>query len=184
MEAGLRGEVESDVPCGTCTACCRSSQFVLVTPDDVGAIAHIPNELLFPAPLQPKGYLVMGYNEQGHCPMFVDNQCSIYDNRPRTCREYDCRVFPAAEIPVGVEKPLVAQQVDRWRFSYDDDTSRAKHDAVRAAAVFIRSNRDELPSTVLPRSSARHAIMAIEMNEMFLDGEPDIESVRSWLLDR
>ena len=28
MQAALRGEQESDVPCGTCTACCTSSRFV------------------------------------------------------------------------------------------------------------------------------------------------------------
>ena len=34
----------------------------------------------------------------GHCPMLVDGRCSIYEHRPRTCRTYDCRVFPAAGL--------------------------------------------------------------------------------------
>ena len=40
--------VESDVPCNGCTACCRSSQFVHVGPDEADTLAHIPAELLFP----------------------------------------------------------------------------------------------------------------------------------------
>ena len=39
----------SDVPCGGCTACCTSSQFVHVDPDESDTLAHIPAELLFPA---------------------------------------------------------------------------------------------------------------------------------------
>ncbi len=55
MQAALRGEGESDVPCGTCTACCTSSQFVHIEPDETDTLAHIPKELLFPAPRAPAG---------------------------------------------------------------------------------------------------------------------------------
>src|SRR5688500_4870929 len=47
MERALRGEADSDVPCGTCTACCTSSQFITVEPDETAALARIPRELLF-----------------------------------------------------------------------------------------------------------------------------------------
>jgi Fe-S-cluster containining protein len=30
--------------------------------------------------------------------MLIDNRCSIYPHRPRTCGTYDCRVFPAAGL--------------------------------------------------------------------------------------
>ncbi|HJV08323.1 MAG TPA: YkgJ family cysteine cluster protein, partial [Acidimicrobiales bacterium] len=75
-----------DVPCGACTACCTSSQFVHIGPDESETLARIPPALLFPAPGLPKGHVVMGYDERGHCPMFVDGGCSIYEARPRTCR--------------------------------------------------------------------------------------------------
>jgi Fe-S-cluster containining protein len=109
---------DSDVPCGTCDACCSSAQFVHVTPDDVDALAHIPAELLFPAPGAPKGHQVMGYDEDGRCPMLTDTGCSIYQHRPQTCRQYDCRVFAAT----GVEsdKPLIAVRVSEWEFDIDD----------------------------------------------------------------
>src|SRR5487761_2058332 len=94
----LRSGETSDVPCGSCTACCTSSQFVHISPDEVETLASIPTELLFPAPRLPRGHVLMGYDEHGHCPMLVAGKCSIYEQRPRTCRSYDCRVFAASVL--------------------------------------------------------------------------------------
>ena len=55
MEAALRHEATAEVPCGGCTACCTSSQFIHVEPDETETLAHIPPELLFPAPGRPRG---------------------------------------------------------------------------------------------------------------------------------
>ena len=109
---------DSDVPCGTCVACCSSAQFVHVTPADVDALAHIPAELLFPAPGAPTGHQLMGYDEDGRRPMLTDTGCSIYEHRPQTCRQYDCRVFAATGIEP--DKPLVAARVSEWEFDIDD----------------------------------------------------------------
>lgn len=94
MGRALRGEAASEVPCDGCTACCRSSQFVHIEPDETDTLARIPEELLFPASRLPAGNKLMGYDEHGRCPMLVDDRCSIYEHRPRACRTYDCRVFP------------------------------------------------------------------------------------------
>ena len=48
MQAAIRGEVESDVPCGNCTACCTASQFIHIGPDETDTLAHIPASLLSP----------------------------------------------------------------------------------------------------------------------------------------
>lgn len=123
MQAALRGEADSDVPCGSCTACCTSSQFVHIEPDDTAALAVIPEELLFPAPGQPAGHLLMGYDQNGHCPMFVDGGCSIYAVRPRTCRVYDCRLFTALGR-VNQDTPAIAARIRAWEFTYADEGSR------------------------------------------------------------
>ena len=94
------------VPCGACTACCTSSQFVHIEPDETDTLAHVPAVLRFPAPGLPKGHVVMGYDERGHCPMLVDGACSIYEHRPRTCRTYDCRIF--AVTGVEPDQPAIA----------------------------------------------------------------------------
>jgi len=73
--AAIRGEGDAVVPCGSCTACCESSQFVHIAPDELDALAHIPRDLLFPAPRAPRGHVLMGYDEHGRCPMLV--HCAI-----------------------------------------------------------------------------------------------------------
>jgi Fe-S-cluster containining protein len=133
MQRALRGERDADVPCDGCTACCTSSQFVHIGPDETDTLAHIPPELLFPAPRMSRGHVVLGYDERGHCPMLVDNRCSIYEHRPRTCRTYDCRIFAATGVEVDEHKPDIAGRVRRWRFSFPTDADRACRDAVRAA---------------------------------------------------
>ena len=116
MQGALRGEHDSEVPCDGCTACCTASQFILIEPDEVTTMARIPRELRFPAPLRPPGHVLLGYDERGHCPMLIDGACSIYEDRPRACRTFDCRVLPAAGVDLTEhDKALLAQRVRRWR---------------------------------------------------------------------
>jgi Fe-S-cluster containining protein len=131
LGAALRGEGEMRVPCGGCTACCAASQFVEIAPDEADALAHIPRALLFPAPQRP-GHVVLGYDEQGRCPMLGARGCTIYEHRPRACRVYDCRVFAATGVePDDVE---VAERARQWRFSLATPEDRGALAAMRSAA--------------------------------------------------
>lgn len=162
MQTALRGERDADVPCAGCTACCTSSQFVHIGPDETDTLAHIPAELLFPAPRMPADHVLLGYDTRGHCPMLVDGRCSIYEHRPRTCRTYDCRVFAATGVEVeGETKEAVASRVRRWQFSYPSDADRDAHEAVKAAAVRLRSDTagQALTATQL-------AVLAVERYEL------------------
>lgn len=76
--------------------------------------------------------MLLGYDAAGRCPLLVHGGCSIYPDRPRTCRTYDCRVFTAAGVTP--DKPLIAERVRSWSFTYDDEVSRSLHEAVVAAA--------------------------------------------------
>jgi uncharacterized protein len=185
MQSALRGERGSDVPCNGCTACCTSSQFVPIGPDETETLSHIPGELLFAAPLLPAGHVILGYDERGHCPMLVDGRCSIYEHRPRTCRTYDCRVFAAAGLEIeDRDKALIAERVRRWRFDYPTELDRSRRDAVRAAARFVQEHEDDVSTTLT-------AVVAVEVHEVFLrhDTEtgrsevvnPDVDDVRAVL---
>lgn len=166
--ARLGGDGAS-VPCGECTACCRSSLFVHVGPEETDTLARIPKGLLFPAPGRPEGHKVLGYDEEGRCPMLVDEGCSIYEHRPRACREYDCRVFPAAGVEASDEgKVLVDRQARRWSFSHPTEGDLNEHAAVRAAASFLRRH-PELLEGQSARSPTRLALLALEVYDAFLE---------------
>jgi Fe-S-cluster containining protein len=185
MRGALRGERGSEVPCHGCTACCTSSQFVHIGPDEIGTLSRIPAELLFPAPRQPSGHVLLGYDQRGHCPMLIDNRCSIYEHRPRTCRTYDCRIFAAAGVEIEEDdddKVLIAQRARRWRFSFPTEGDHREHAAMRAAASFLESRPGEGP----PGSATERAVLAVEIHDRFLDRcvEPDPEAVPIELVRR
>jgi Fe-S-cluster containining protein len=181
MQGAIRGDRGSDVPCGGCTACCTSSQFIPITPDETDTLAHIPRELLFPAPRSPRGHVLLGYDERGHCPMLNEGECSIYEHRPRTCRTYDCRVFPAAGLEVDDDKALIARQARRWRFDVTTQADRDRHDAVRAAATFLRGHPDLLPDGAVPTGTTQLAALAVELYDAFLGH--DEETGRTTVVD-
>lgn len=180
MLSALSGEGDSDVPCGSCTACCRGAQFVHVGPDEVDTLARIPRELLFPAPRMPRGHMVLGYDDRGWCPMLRDTAdgdggtddprpvCSIYEHRPRACRVYDCRLFAAAGV--APEQPAVAERASQWEFS----AGTTEQAAVRAAAAFLTERPGLLPDGA---TAAQRAIAAIELHDLFMHREPPAEDV-------
>ncbi len=170
MGTAERGGNGASVPCGDCTACCTSSQFVHVAPDEVDTISRIPAGLLFQAPGLPRGNLVLGYDDKGHCPMFVDGGCSIYEDRPRTCRSYDCRVLPAAGVELDdADKALITERTRRWRFDFPTTQDHQLHAAVHAAATFLRDHADELPAGAVPRHPTQLAFLAVRIHHVFLD---------------
>src|SRR5437588_12495057 len=120
MQVAIRDRGESQVPCGGCTACCTSSQFVHVAPDETDTLARIPADLLVPAPRLPDGHMLLGSDERGHCPVLAEGSCSIYAHRPRACRTYDCRVFPAAGLGLedDPDRAAIDRRARRWRFAH------------------------------------------------------------------
>jgi Fe-S-cluster containining protein len=194
IQGAIRGERGSDVPCAGCTACCTSRQFIHIAPDETDTLSHIPADLLFPAPRRPGGHFLLGYDERGHCPMLINNKCSIYEHRPRTCRTYDCRIFPAARLEVDDDKILIARQARRWRFSFPTSTDRTEQQAVEAAAAFLDQHRDFLRDAAVPADVTRLAVLAIEIHGLFLGHDeetnqptlvdPDPDVVRVGLIRR
>jgi len=66
---------------------------------------------------------------------------------------------------------LIGDRARRWRFTYPADADRARHEAVRAAAKFLRD------SGVLANTTER-AVLAVEIHDLFLgEAEPDATAV-------
>jgi uncharacterized protein len=189
MEGALRGERDARVPCGTCTACCTASQFVHIGPDEVDTLAHVPKELLFPAPRSPRGHLLLGYDERGHCPMLINERCSIYAHRPGACRTYDCRIFSAAGVELsGAQYVKIRRRARNWRFTYADPADEVRHEAVRAAARFFSEHAELVPDGA---GETAVALLAFEVHDLFLSRDearsvasPELEAVRNRVVGR
>jgi hypothetical protein len=168
----------SDVPCGSCTACCTSSQFVLIGPDETDTLTHVPPEVRFPAPGAPAGWQLLPYDEHGRCPLLGPSGCTIYDHRPRTCRTYDCRVFAAAALEPDADKPAIAAQVRRWRFAVTNPVDEDVLRSVRAAARFLEAHADALAVDGLPAAVTQRAVLAVELHGRFVAADaPDVADV-------
>jgi hypothetical protein len=191
LRATLDGRGSTDVPCDGCTACCESAQFVHIGPDETETLRRIPAALRFPAPFLPAGHVLLGYDDRGRCPMLTDQGCSIYEDRPRTCRTYDCRVFAATGVDPGAEKPAVRRRVRTWRFTVEG-AGATELAALRSAAEFLGRNREVFGGDDPPGPTQR-AVLAVEVADLFIGtgagGErevvaPDVAEVRVALAAR
>lgn len=168
--AALRGDAGVEVPCGNCVGCCVSGYPIPLRAEDSRALAEVPLQFFART---PTGQAVMIARADGTCAMFTARQCSIYRDRPQTCRDYDCRVFAAAGIEAGgAEREIINRRVREWQFSYSTDTERATHDAVRAAAAFIRDQAHCFPERV-PTIPTGIAVLAIKVHTVFLERDID-----------
>jgi uncharacterized protein len=183
--AAHQTDADIDVPCGDCVACCTSSYFIHVKPGETGTLRRVPAELLVPAPGAPKGHVVMGYDQDGRCPMLEGGRCTIYEDRPLTCRTYDCRVFAAAGI--DADRPAITARARTWVFEYPTGEDRRAHAAVRAAARFLREHPECFGGGAQADNPAHVALLAVKTYEVFLGlaagmqaggaGPPDAELV-------
>jgi Fe-S-cluster containining protein len=168
FRASLRGNQGSEVPCGDCTGCCISSYSIQVRPRDERARARLPAQLLVRAPGFPSGHLTMAPHADGVCPMLNAGRCTIYQDRPQTCLDYDCRIFTAAGVEAG--KTVIDRRVRQWRFTYPTQSDRRAHDAVLAAAWFIRHKRESFAANRAPTAPTGIAVLAVKTYGVFLQG--------------
>jgi uncharacterized protein len=162
----------TDVDCGDCAACCSSSYFIHVKPEEAKALGPQAQGALAAAPGMPKGHKVLAYDKRGVCPMLKPSGCSVYAKRPQTCRSYDCRIFAAAGIPAGGhDKAGINTRVERWIFAYPAERDREEHAAVRAAAAFIRDKAASFPGGRVPGDPSQLAVLALKAYAVFLMGK-------------
>jgi len=169
IRKALRENHGMTVPCGHCDACCRSSYFIHINAEETRTLHHIPQELLFPAPLRPHGHMVLGYDQQGRCPMLVINKCSIYRNRPATCRSFDCRILAASGLVTedNVDNPIF-QQARRWKFRCPTKNDHNMLSAVQDAAKFLTSHPEYFRDTIGPVDAIQYSVLAIKVYDVFI----------------
>ncbi len=163
-----REPITTDVPCGDCNACCRASYFIHIGPQEARALARIPKALLFKAPGLPAGHVLMGYDSDGRCPMLVGASCSIYEDRPQTCRDYDCRLFAATGIAAGGQhKQDINRRVARWRFDAPEEADKQVAAALQQAASFLQRHAGRFPAGFVPGHPTQLALLALAVHALF-----------------
>jgi len=182
--AALRGTGGTTVPCGDCVGCCVSSYHIPLREQDAAAIERIPPQHLVQS---RTGQLHIQYRADGLCPMLEAGRCTIYAQRPQTCRDYDCRFFAAAGIEAGgPERSVINTRVRQWRFSYPTPADRRAHDAVRAAAAFLQREAPRFPAGYAPTRPTGIAVLAVKSHEVFLERDgvtPDPDRVATAMLE-
>jgi Fe-S-cluster containining protein len=177
MRSALAGDGGMDVACGDCVGCCTSSYYIKVRSKESRALAAIDPRHLDPEPTAA-GDRIMGFDSNGHCHLFANGGCSIYADRPDTCRTYDCRVFAAVGMPAGGDdKAVINERVARWRFDYPSESDRREQGAVRAAADYLRQHPVRFPNGRVPSRPSDIAVLAVKTYRVFLDppaNDPDI----------
>ncbi len=176
MRLSLSGQGDMDVACGDCRGCCVSFLYVKVRDHEKAAIARIGEHNLEPG---PPGSRLMGFRDVGHCVMLREGNCSIYAHRPETCRTYDCRVFTAAGLEAGENKPVINRRVAQWRFAFAAEQDRAEQRAVAAAASYLRQHPVRFPGGHVPSRPSEIAVLAIKIYPVFLDPPDDDAAIRA-----
>ena len=119
-------------------------------------------------PARRRGHVLLGYDERGHCPMLIDGGCSIYEHRPAHLSHLRLPGLPGRRG----RRPTTDKVVDRragrrWRFSFPPTTIERTHEAVRDAAVYLRTHRDELNPDTVPTNPTHVAVLAVEVHDLF-----------------
>ncbi|MEO6078473.1 MAG: YkgJ family cysteine cluster protein [Steroidobacteraceae bacterium] len=166
MRAVLRDEQDAAVPCGDCVGCCVSSYPIPLRPSDAVAQEQVPEQFLLHGP-HPPGHMLMGFRDDGSCPFLFERACSIYRDRPQTCRDYDCRIFAATGQLPG-PRPIIRERVAAWRFRYPAEEDRLDAAAVRRAADFIGRYKDQFPVHMRVGTPVAAAVVAVKSYGLFL----------------
>lgn len=103
-------EVQADVPCAGCTACCRGEAVCLQPGED--ASQYETEEIDHPLVGR---VTVLKRKPDGSCCYLSGEGCTIYDRRPALCRAFDCRRFflqhSRVDRRIGVKKGLLSAEV-------------------------------------------------------------------------
>jgi Fe-S-cluster containining protein len=93
----------ANVACKSCTYCCEVLTHFL-TPEEI-SYGLYPLSLISPEEsvlqeFSDAGPIVTLFkNKNGGCAMLVDKKCTIYEYRPKSCRQFDCRAGHHSKIP-------------------------------------------------------------------------------------
>jgi hypothetical protein len=136
---GYLRDGSANVPCNGCTACCRDPNlFVDVTDEEAKRLKVHQDTNMDQREYKNGVAWVLDRNEKGECVYLIDNRCSIYSERPKSCRQYDCRVHLLG-FPVDPTQTVVNQEgVLQWsQFSQPTTEDKVAGLAIRLSILHM-----------------------------------------------
>ena len=83
-----------EVPCGSCSECCRGPGRELALGEaDLAAIEGSRWRIRWTVEHLPDGRVLLGSDEGGTCLHLGAGGCRVYEDRPPVCRAFDCRTL-------------------------------------------------------------------------------------------
>lgn len=127
----------SEVPCGSCRACCRNEIVVLFPEDgdDLSTYEHI--EIV---DADGDTFAVLKMHDDGACVYLGEHGCTIHDRAPAICRTFDCRQY---FLSMSRNDRRITQReahhkmpiFDAARERLNTLTPQERHDALRRRAM-------------------------------------------------
>ncbi|MEA3290809.1 MAG: YkgJ family cysteine cluster protein [Pseudomonadota bacterium] len=121
----MRDGTGTNVPCGDCTACCRSNEYIVLQADEVAQFDNVVTN--------PDGEPSIETLPDGRCPYLDNEGCSVYATRPRNCRDFDCRAMLFCRA-LPTDRPLIAEALNQWAPGYKTAEDHITGLALRMAA--------------------------------------------------
>jgi Fe-S-cluster containining protein len=101
----------NDVPCGKCNACCRNERVILSQEhsDRADDYVTVPTR----QGIDGKPALMLQHRPNGDCVYLgvVSGRCTIHDDAPWACRQFDCRKWLAG-FPEAMQDLLTVDNID------------------------------------------------------------------------
>lgn len=123
---------EVSVPCGSCNACCKDFDEIFLEDEEKDKYEHTVSE---------DGRFLLA-REDGHCKYLVDERCTTYEDRPKNCRQFDCRALAHCGL-FPSDFPRVDAAVQHWEVEVKTEEEKVLGLALRLAArASVESGKD------------------------------------------
>jgi hypothetical protein len=80
-------------------------------------------------------------------------------------------------MDAGAGKSMINERIATWRFDYEDDQARREHEAVSAAAWYLRQHPVRFPNGHVPSRASDIAVLAVKSYQVFMEPVPDDAAV-------
>lgn len=129
LENDPDSQVSANVPCGTCELCCHNTR-VPVTDKEAENPA-------LKAVMTDSGWIIP---KKGTACIHLNNGCEIYDQRPRTCRAFDCR----KRLVTNMQDDHTKKMNEQWNLKeWETPENQIFLSSIRSAAATYHNQKPD-----------------------------------------